>query len=239
VSRRKAIDIAMDALENPGITSFLSVGPLPDGVKSLLRIVAEGEWRDASTEHVYREHGAEKVRAASAAFLSAVLFGRQTDPYRMLGLPQGAPLGEVRENKRLLLKWLHPDRNPESRERENLTRVIEAAEAIEAGRSHQFGGTVHARPTPAAASGSGSGSKRGAAPAVTRRALVLPRGVSRAARLAVSQSIPVLLRAARLSAVSLAILLCILIAWRHVMGEPIGTSIAKYSKLAVGLVARP
>jgi hypothetical protein len=141
VSRRQAIDIALDALAKPEVTSFLSVGPLPEGLKVVLRIVAEGEWRDAATEHVYSKHSAETVRAASAAFLATVLFGRKTDPYRALGLPPGASLGEVREHKRLLLKWLHPDRNPEATEQAHLAKVIAAAEAIEGGRGEHVDGS--------------------------------------------------------------------------------------------------
>src|SRR4051794_19756058 len=98
MARRQAIDLAIDALTRPDIASLLSVGPLPDGMKSVLRIVADGEWRDPSTEHVYERHGAEKVRAAGAAFLAAVLFDRASDPYRVLGLPPKASAEDVREN---------------------------------------------------------------------------------------------------------------------------------------------
>ena len=241
MSRKQAIDIALDALANPAITSFLSVGPLPDGLKCLLRIVAEGEWRDASTEHAYKQHDAQTVRAASAAFLSEVLFARQTDPYRVLGLPPGVPLSDVRENKRLLLKWLHPDRNPENKEREHLTCVIEAAEAIESGRSHQFGKTSSQRspasfsPSPTRQAVTGAGKARSKAP---RASQVLP-SIKRAMRETASRSIRSLLSAARLAFTTLAILLGLLIVWRYAMDESIGDSITRYSKLAAGLVAWP
>lgn len=237
MSRRQAIDIAIDALAKPEITSFLSVGPLPEGVKCLLRIVADGEWRDASTEHVYRTHSPEAVRSASAAFLTVVLFGRQTDPYRVLGLPPGASLGNVRENKRLLLKWLHPDRNPEAKEQEFLARVIEAAGAIEGGRSHSFGVSAGPPPSPSpAARAKPVPSKKRSALTGAKRG---PWGIARAVRQAVAQSIPGLRRVAISSAVALVILLSGLIAWRYAMDEPIGASLARYSKLAVGIVAWP
>jgi hypothetical protein len=227
----------MDAQAKPEVTSFLAVGPLPDGLKSLLRIVAEGEWRDASTEHVYRKHGREAVRAASAAFLTVVLFGRQTDPYRVMGLPPDAPLGEVRENKRLLLKWLHPDRNPEAREQEYLARVIEAAEAIESGRSHTFGSSARRRPSrsPSAPAKPAPGKRRSAVAGTGRDSWE----ITRAARQAVAQSTPGLRRAGKSAAVALTILLCGLIAWRYAMDEPIGASLARYSKVALGMVAWP
>jgi hypothetical protein len=237
MSRRQAIDIALDALAKPGIAAFLSAGPLPDGLKCLLRIVAEGEWRDAATAHAYRTHGPEAVRAASAAFLSEVLFARQTDPYRVLGLPQGASLGEVREHKRLLLKWLHPDRNPDAVERELLSRVIAAAEAIEGGRSQDFGTTASRRPPPSPAHQAMAGTRKKRRDAPQKRQVF--KATARAARQTASRSILRLMRAARLAAMAIAVLLSGLIAWRYLMEEPIGASITRYSKLALGIIAWP
>jgi hypothetical protein len=228
----------MDALAKPEITAFLSVGPLPEGLKVLLRIVAEGEWRDGSTEHVYARSNAETVRAASATFLITVLFGRKTNPYRVLGLPPGAPLGEVREHKRLLLKWLHPDRNPEARDHQAyLARIIEAAETIEGGRSHNANdkaGQPSSGPR-AARPKSTTGKKHAATKGDKRNS----SSVSRAARQALAGSMPGLLRTARVSALALTGLLSGLVIWRYLMDEPIGASIARYAELALGIAAWP
>ena len=237
MSRRQAIDIALDALAKPGIASFLSAGPLPDGLKCLLRIVAEGEWRDAETAHAYKAHSPETVRAASAAFLSEVLFARQTDPYRVLGLPPGASPGEVRDHKRLLLKWLHPDRNPQATERAFLSRVIAAAEAIESGSSEDFGPPAGRRPPPSPSQRVTAGARRSRSPAPQKRQVLA--ATAQVARHAASRSLAGLVRAARLSAMAVILLLCCLIAWRYVMDEPIGASITRYSKLALGIVAWP
>ena len=234
MARRQAIDIALDGAGKPEVFSMLSVGPLPDGVKSLLRIVAEGEWRDASTEHAYRRHRAEDVRAASAAFLAAVLFDRRADAYRVLGLAPGAPAEDVRENKRLLLKWLHPDRNPRPQERALLARVIEAAEAIEGGRTHAMPGsragaataaraTARARPAPRATPAS-----RGNPPA--------RKPARTAGKSAAAQTVSGLLRATKLGAGTAILALTCLAGWRYVMQEPIGASLERYSKLAMGLI---
>jgi hypothetical protein len=237
VSRRQAIDIALDALAKPEIASFLAAGPLPKGVKVLLRIVADGEWRDAATAHVYKTHSPEMVRSASAAFLAEVLFARQTDPYRALGLPSGASLQDVREHKRLLLKWLHPDRNPDAKEQGYLAKVIEAAEAIEGNRSHEFGSAARLRTSPPAAAPAkdGAAKKRSVASRVRRDGWDL----SRLARQAVVTSLPAVRRVAKASALTLAILLSGLIIWRYVMDEPIGASLTRYAKLALGIVAWP
>lgn len=225
----------MEAQKNPKVTSFLSVGPLPEGIKSLLHVVAEGEWRDAKTEHVYRQHSPEAVRDACAAFLAVVLFGKKTDAFRVLGLPANAPLSDVRDHKRLLLKWLHPDRNEKLDEREYLARVIEATEAIEDGRSHSFGDAAQKTVTLAT-----SPTPRVRAPgADTAQSVERMSAVWRGARQSASRLAAHLMRGAKLSAVALAIVLCSLLAWRHVMDEPIGSSVERYAKLAAGLVGWP
>lgn len=226
MTRRSAIDIAIDARGRKDATSLLSVGPLPEGVKSLLRIVAEGEWRDATTEHAYRRHSAEDIRAASAAFLAAVLFERQADPYRVLGLAPGARPEDVRENKRLLLKWLHPDRNPSPREQDYLGRVIEAAEAIEEGRALPPQRAVpqtkqQGRPT---------GTARPPRSKPHRRL-----GAERNRQVA-SRAVEGFAHVAKLTLATAFVAVSALTTWRYVMNEPIGASLARYSKLAFGMI---
>lgn len=234
--RRQAIDIALDAAGKPGVASLMSVGPLPDGIKSLLRVVAEGEWRDATTEAAYRSHTPEQVRAASAAFLGSILFDRASDPYRVLGLSPGASLEDVRENKRLLLKWLHPDRNPKAEEQEYLARVIEAAEAIEEGRAAlrplKAAPPTGAKPhphTPARAAPRKASSKS------VHKASGAPKQPAwrGEARHAVARGLGSLVRLTRAAALTAIVALASLVAWRYAMHEPIGASLARYSKLAL------
>lgn len=217
MARRQAIDIAIDAREKKTSSSLLSVGPLPEGVKDLLRIVAEGEWRSTSTEHVYRTHDKEAIRAASSAFLAAALFHRKADPYRIMGLTPDATHDEIRENKRLLLKWLHPDRNPAPAAKSHLARVLEAAEAIEEGR---------AKP---------------AAPDLPPTIVVKPRAKrSRRAkpdpvRGAVFQIVEAAAHAGKVALVTAVIAIISLMAWRYLMNEPIGVSLERFTKLAAGI----
>jgi hypothetical protein len=74
------------------------------------------------------------IRAAAVFFLQQVLFAGQGDHYRVLGLTSGAAPEEVREHKRWLLKWLHPDRNNNAWESSLFLRVSQAAEQLETGR---------------------------------------------------------------------------------------------------------
>ena len=231
--RRQAIDIAMDALSRPELLAMLTAGPLPAGVKNLLRIVAEGECRDASTEHVYSRNSAEAVRAASAAFLLAVLFGKGSDPYRVLGLAKGAPASDVREHKRLMLKWLHPDRNPHISERNHLPKVIEACEAIESGKPLASG-----RPQPP-----GSDARFVKVPAKTvtpKKAPVAGRkflpNYAELRRLLVL-FLQTLFGAGRIAILGIGAVLGVLVAWRFVLGEPVGNSIERYARLTIGLIS--
>ena len=231
--RRQAIDIAMDAVSRPELLAMLTAGPLPSGVKNLLRIVAEGECRDASTEHVYSRNSAEAVRAASAAFLLAVLFGKGSDPYRVLGLAAGAPAADVREHKRLLLKWLHPDRNAHVIERNHLPKVIEACEAIESGKPLASG-----RPQPPGfdarfVKGQAKVIKPKKAPAAGPK--FLPN-FAEVRRLLVS-CLPAIFGAGRMAIMGTGVVLGVLVAWRYVLGEPFGNSIERYAKLTIGLIS--
>lgn len=232
--RRSAIDIAMEALTKPEVAGLLSVGPLPNGIKVLLRIVADGEWRDETTDHVYRTHSAETVRAASAAFLSIVLFTRPSEPYRVLGLPADATGQDVRDNKRLLLKWLHPDRNPRRREQEYLATVVEAADAIESGHGQL--------PLRSATAPSGAGKPKSAARGASagrplrRQATNDPARSTQWRRLIV-RSLETLGRGTRRLAYMLAVLIAALVAWQYVMDEPIGASVERASRAAMAAIA--
>lgn len=222
MTRRHAIEIAIEARTRKDAASMFSVGPLPEGLKSLLRIVAEGEWRDGATEDFYRRHSPEEIRAASAAFLAAVLFERKADPYRVLGLTPDARPEDVRENKRLLLKWLHPDRNPSPREQEYLGRVIEAAEAIEEGRStprRMDRGSV--KPPPIVVPPRPKSTRKPKAGLARQVAVRAAEGMAHAAKIA---------------AIFAATAIVALLAWRYLMNEPIGASLARYSRLALGMM---
>lgn len=240
--RRLAIDIALDAAAQPAKLSLLAVGPLPEGLKDLLRIVADGEWRSATTEEAYRGHSAEEIRAASASFLKVVLFEKVSSPHRVLGLSPGATEDEVRENKRLLLKWLHPDRNAQAEERALLSRVIEAAEAIEEGRGTSSAASYGVQPRKAPAAQPGSNTRR-PPQAAAQRPRVKPSGApvrtrpTGQRRYVLARGLGLLGRMTKLTALTAVIAVGGLVVWRMTMHEPIGVSLARYSKMALGAVS--
>jgi len=66
------------------------------------------------------------VRRAAAFFIEQILFAPDTDSYRVLGSAPQANASELRGNAALLLKWLHPDREPHGERSIFVSRVTEA-----------------------------------------------------------------------------------------------------------------
>lgn len=237
--RKKAIDLAMEARRRPELSSLLSAAPLPRDMKSILRIAADGGKREAATAHVYRTHSPEAVREACTAFLSVVLFNRRSDPYRVLGLAAGASEEEVREHKRLLLKWLHPDRNPAKaacgRHRELLSRVLEAVAEIE-GKRPSARPLPEPPPMPRRPASAPHGTKRPAnAPLIAEDAVFSAEQPPRNFKPRLAQALSRSVHGLRRASVGAAAVLCALVLWRYVMEEPIGLSLQKYSQAAIGL----
>jgi hypothetical protein len=240
--RKSAIDLAMEARRRPELASLLSTAPLPRDVKSVLRIAADGAKREAATAHVYRANAPEAVREACTSFLSVVLFNRRSDPYRVLGLSPGASEEEVREHKRLLLKWLHPDRNPakaaSGRHRELLSRVLEAAAEIE-GKRPSVMPSPEPPPIPRRTASAPHGTTRPApAPLIAKDADFSAEHPPRSSfKLRFARALSRSGHGLRRASVGAAAVLCALVLWRYVMEEPIGLSLQKYSQAAIGLIS--
>lgn len=88
------------ALRDAPETLFaLRAAPLPEGMTALIRL--------ASTDSPEAD--------TAGAYLQAVCLYAGSPPWRCLGLAPGADPALAKEHHRLLIKWLHPDRNPEAR----------------------------------------------------------------------------------------------------------------------------
>ncbi len=122
---RMALKIAIDLMHVPSQVRLFRFEPLPDGVLTLLRIAA-GDGEAASAAAVSTDRSPEIVRQAATFFIEQILFAPNSDSYRVLGAsPQASP-GELRRNVALLLRWLHPDLEPE-RERSIFVGRVTAA----------------------------------------------------------------------------------------------------------------
>ncbi|HWJ72950.1 MAG TPA: J domain-containing protein [Kaistia sp.] len=70
-------------------------------------------------------------------YLLVALFGQDSDPHRTLGLAAGASQELVQDHRKWLLKWLHPDRNPNPNLAGLSVRVLAASAAL-AGAASQL-----------------------------------------------------------------------------------------------------
>jgi len=112
MSDRMALKIAIDLVNVPSQVRLLRSEPLPDGVLALLRIAAgDGDAENVAAALIDRPP--ETVRHAAAFFIEQILFAPEADSYRVLGAAPQASAGELRRNVALLLRWLHPDREPD------------------------------------------------------------------------------------------------------------------------------
>jgi DnaJ domain len=122
---KMALRVAIDLLHVPSQVRLVRSEPLPQGVPVLLRIAAgdDAAEREAADATV---RSRDVVRRAAAFFIEQILFAPDADSYRVLGTAPQASAGELRGNAALLLKWLHPDRDPDGERAIFVSRVTEA-----------------------------------------------------------------------------------------------------------------
>lgn len=113
MSERVALKIAIDLMHVPSQVRLFRLEPLPDGVLLLLRIAAGDDEADRMAIDL-TGRSMETVRRAATFFIEQILFAPEADSYRVLGAGSQASAGELRRNVGLLLKWLHPDLDPQS-----------------------------------------------------------------------------------------------------------------------------
>ena len=108
--RPHAIEMALDLARMPGLARS-SVGvALPPHIIEIMRVAAGSP--NACQEAVAATGEPARVLVDAARFyLQQVLFRPDADCYRVLGLAPGASRTIARSHMRLLLQWLHPDRN--------------------------------------------------------------------------------------------------------------------------------
>ncbi|MBB1472247.1 DnaJ domain-containing protein [Luteimonas sp. MC1782] len=105
-----ALDVALGLLRAPALRGTLRARPLPDGMGELLAI-ASGSVDRARAAASRTGHDYGELLEASRFYVQQVLLAEGADAYRVLGVARGAEHAEIRDHHRLLLRWLHPDRN--------------------------------------------------------------------------------------------------------------------------------
>jgi hypothetical protein len=126
----QAFDVALKIYRRPNLVPAERRKPLPLDILPLIRIAGGSEVMPEflTTERAKNE---SEAREACVFFLQQMLLSSKSDEYRQLGLNPRATLEQINEHKRYLLKWLHPDRNPNKWESAMFQRVSNVAEKLE------------------------------------------------------------------------------------------------------------
>lgn len=131
---RPAIEIALDLKAMPKLAKVVRRRPLPPLVTPLIRVAAGS--RELAQGYAAQYGFSEGyIREACIFFLLEAVLFTGADSHRTLGLEQNASPEEIREHKRWLLMWLHPDRNNNRWETALFQRVVRSAKAVAEPRS--------------------------------------------------------------------------------------------------------
>ena len=125
MSSRMALKVAIDLIHMPSQVRLRTAEPLPEGVETLLRIAA-GDEEAENTASLLTDRPLDIVRRASTFYIEQVLFAANADSYRVLGATPRASAAELRRNVGLLMRWLHPDRDPKGERSVFIGRVTTA-----------------------------------------------------------------------------------------------------------------
>ena len=107
-----ALQAVLALFREPGRVADFRDRPLPEDTGQIIRIAA-GESAAIENAVELTDERAETLIDACIFYLQQMLFGTNADSYRVLGLSRDAPQEQLREHYRWLMRWLHPDRNPD------------------------------------------------------------------------------------------------------------------------------
>jgi hypothetical protein len=93
--------------------------------KGMITVIkaAAGDENTLAQEALHHHLSTEEIREAAKHYLLRMLLDPERQGIRLLGLADDAKETEIKDHKRWLLKWLHPDRNPNSWEQALFHRV--------------------------------------------------------------------------------------------------------------------
>jgi hypothetical protein len=125
-----AIEAALALYRQPSLARQMEHAELPAGMIDVLRVAAAPL---EDTQSVADDLGADaqELFDASLFFLQTSLFHPGANDARIMALGADATPAQLRDHKRLLLKWLHPDRNRNNWENKLFNRALDAATRLE------------------------------------------------------------------------------------------------------------
>ena len=105
-----ALEQAITFLSRTDLIAAARQQPLPAGVIDLLKISSgDGDVLLAAQEE--SRHSQEDVRHAAEFYVQQILFAPESDHYRILGVDPDDAEAKIKLHYRLLVRWLHPDKN--------------------------------------------------------------------------------------------------------------------------------
>jgi hypothetical protein len=131
VSEFDAIKAAIKAYSQPLSFQPRERTKLPDGMLLAIKVAAG----DAASIEKAAEgvgHDNASLQDAVSFYLQQQLIGGKANPFQQLGLSPDASPEDIVLHKRWLLKWLHPDRNPNKWQSQMFIGVTTAAQAATA-----------------------------------------------------------------------------------------------------------
>jgi hypothetical protein len=131
MAERHVIDVALDLARMPVLARTSILPSLPPNIIELMRIAAASPEACEAAVAKTGEPTAVVIEAARF-YLQQVLFRPEADCYRILGIAPNASRATARSHMRLLLQWLHPDRNHNSWDAVYAERVVKAWREVSA-----------------------------------------------------------------------------------------------------------
>jgi hypothetical protein len=108
-----AVEAALGLFSAPDRLGWSRSAALPSGMLTVIRVAA-GDASLADRVSVATGEPVDRLVEACTFFVSGVLFDAESDHFRVLGVDRSADEVTLKQHFRWLLKWLHPDRDPES-----------------------------------------------------------------------------------------------------------------------------
>lgn len=105
-----AIEQAITFLGRTDLIATARQQPLPPGVTDVLKISSGDHDVLLAVQESFR-HSQEDVRHAAEFYVQQILFSPDSDHYRVLGVDPDDAEAKIKLHYRLLVRWLHPDKN--------------------------------------------------------------------------------------------------------------------------------
>ena len=105
-----ALEQAITFLSRADLISSARQQSLPDGVTEILKISSGDEAELLSAQESSR-YSRVDVKHAAQFYVQQILFAPDSDHYRVLGVDPDDPEAKIKLHYRLLVRWLHPDKN--------------------------------------------------------------------------------------------------------------------------------